>query len=152
VKVARALLGLQARSSAFSLELGPRAWFDLMHWHPDIDGIGNASPEARSACLAIARQLFDKALAELIVWGKPSQCWFIAQQDDSGEDALYIHTPNPNQQNFPYAFEDVIWQVAAPLWLAAHFPEPDFIHGESRFNDVKLQWVVSAKPLMLGNP
>ncbi|MBK8337043.1 MAG: hypothetical protein IPL03_10830 [Sterolibacteriaceae bacterium] len=133
-------------SDAFSLELKPDSWFELMHWHPDMDGAGNASAEARSACLTIARQYLDKALAELSTWGKPSQCWFLAEENDSGEDAIYVHTPNPNRQNFPYPFEGVKWHVPAASWLASQFPEPDFVHGQSQFNGAVLHWVVPSRP------
>lgn len=146
MNIASELHQLQMTSDAFSLELRTDTWFELMHWHPDIYGTGNAGAEARSACLAIARQYLDKALAELFVWGKPSQCWFLAEENDSEEDALYIHTPNPNRPNFPYLFEGVEWRVPAPLWLASHFPESDFVHGQSQFNGATLYWVVPSNP------
>jgi hypothetical protein len=151
MNIASELQQLRMTSEAFSLELEPDSWFELMHWHPDIYGTGNAGAEARSACLAIARQYVDKALAELSVWSKPSQCWFLAEDNDSGEDALYVHTPNPNRQNFPYPFEGVKWQVSAPSWLASHFPEPDFVHGQSQFNGATLHWVVPSKPPIMVN-
>lgn len=151
MNIASELRQLQMTSDAFSLELKSDSWFELMHWHPDIYGTGNSGADARSACLTIARQYLDKALAELSAWGSPSQCWFLSEEHDSGEDALYVHTPNPNRQNFPYPFKGVEWHMPAPAWLAPHFPEPDFVHGQSQFSGARLYWVVPSHPPSMVN-
>lgn len=142
MNLAKELQQLQVASDAFSLELRSGSWFELMHWHPDIHGIGNTNANARSVCLSVSRQYFEKVLAELSAWGRPSQCWFIADENDSGEDAIYVHTPNPNRENFPYRFDEVTWKVIPPSWLVLHFPETLFVHGQSQFDGGVLHWVV----------
>lgn len=137
-----ALAEAETRAFAFSLQLRPDSWFDLMHWHPDIDGEGDGKPSARAFFLGLARRYLDVALAELRVSGRPYQCWFLAERDRSSEDAVYVHTPNPSGENFPYEFADVAWRDTAPEWLAEHFPESEFQHGVSHGGSGVLFWVV----------
>jgi hypothetical protein len=89
---------------AFSLELSDESWFDLMHWHPEIDGAGNEAPAAREKSVLLAKQYLTAAMRELRAWTQESQCWCLFDAADSGQDAVYVHTRNPNRENFPYAF------------------------------------------------
>lgn len=41
---------------------------------------------------------------------KPFQIWIIIDLNDSGQDAIYMHTKNPNSNNFP-----IKWQFTKPL-------------------------------------
>ncbi len=36
---------------------------------------------------------------------KPYQTWVCIHEEDTGADAVYIHTPNPNSDNFPANFD-----------------------------------------------
>ena len=136
------LAAAEARAAKFSLELGAESWFELMHWHPDIDGAGNAEPDMRKFFLALGRRYLDTAASQLASWAKPSQCWFIAERDRSSEDAIYVHTPNPNRDNFPYRFPEVVWQAEGPRWLAEQFPASQFKHGISHSGSVAVNWAV----------
>lgn len=91
---------LQMSADSFSLDLSEESWFELMHWHPDIYGTGNASPEARGSCARLAKQYLATAMKALRGWSKPSQCWCLLDPFDSGQDSIYVHTENPNRPNF----------------------------------------------------
>lgn len=135
---------LKLSADSWSLKTGVNEWYELMHWHPDIYGSGNADSESRQYCLKLLRQYFDRGLKALVVWDKPAQCWALVDPNDSSQDAFYVHTPNPNRDNFPYEFEEVTWGVAAPEWLSSAFPLNLFKFGESEYEGAKLYWVVSA--------
>ena len=36
---------------------------------------------------------------------------------DAGQDAVYIHTPNPNGDNFPYENDGIDWSCSVPEFL-----------------------------------
>jgi len=113
-----------------------------MHWHSDIDGIGNSSATAREVSLAAARQYLSTAMAALRGWSKPSQCWCLLDPLDSGQDAIYVHTENPNRPSFPYEFDEVTWGIEAPAWVAAAFPPEAFMVGASGQAPELVYWVV----------
>jgi len=37
---------------------------------------------------------------------------------DSGQSALFLHSPNPQGTPWPHPFDGVIWDIAPPDWLA----------------------------------
>jgi hypothetical protein len=43
----------------------------------------------------------------------------------SEQDALYVHTPNPNGTPFPHSFNGVRWDIATPAFLRR------FVDGEA---------------------
>lgn len=129
-------------ADAFTLELSGDSWFELMHWHPDMRGWGNAGSDARHTCLLLVRRYLAKAMQALATWPVPSQCWALIDPADSGQDAVYVHTRNPNRDNFPYDFDEVTWDVAGPAWLAAVFPENAYRVGRSGAEEESLYWVL----------
>jgi hypothetical protein len=58
---------------------------------------------------------------------------------DAGQDAVYLHTPNPNHENFPYRFEGVVWGAVPPTWLA-EFVTEEMEVGRSEYDGV-LHWI-----------
>ncbi len=116
-------------------------WFDLWHTHSDWNGAGNRDPESRRVCL---RALFSLwADAELLA--EPLSCswqsWLVIDPEDSGQDAVYLHTPNPNRDNFPYAFDGVAWGVEPPPWLEDFMNRPGVVWGRSEYDGPVLYWV-----------
>ena len=116
-------------------------WFDLWHAHVDWDGEGNRGPESRRVCL---RALFAAwADAELLAgellcsW----QSWLVIDSRDSAQDAVYLHSPNPNRENFPYLFEGVSWGAESPAWLAEFIDPIDAELGRSEYDESVLYWV-----------
>ncbi len=141
-----ALQQMQRNADSFSLELSEESWFELMHWHPDIYGTGNASPSARGVCTSLAKQYLTTAMEALREWNKASQCWCLLDSGDSGQDSVYVHTENPNRANFPYPFEDVTWGVEAPIWVTTVFAPANYTVGVSGKSPELLYWVVEKTP------
>lgn len=79
----------------------PEAFFNLWHNHVDWDGEGNQSWEKRKFYLDKLISSFEEAKSELMNYPIPFQCWLWIDENDSSQDAIYIHTVNPNEQNFP---------------------------------------------------
>ncbi|WP_142288253.1 hypothetical protein [Bacillus sp. EAC] len=46
--------------------------------------------------------LYDKLLKELESFQKPYQSWICIHEEDTGSDAVYIHTPNPIDDYFTH--------------------------------------------------
>ncbi|WP_197229939.1 hypothetical protein [Lysinibacillus sphaericus] len=46
-------------------------------------------------------------------WGAV-QSWVGLVDKDAGLDAVYIHTPNPNDDNFPLKLENIKWDCPIP--------------------------------------
>jgi hypothetical protein len=116
-------------------------WFDLWHTHVDWRGEGNGRPDIRRECV---RELFaawsrieSLAAADL---KRPWQSWLIFDTADSGQDAVYLHTSNPNRDNYPYRFEGVTWGADPPHWLAEFLTDTMEV-GRSEFEGGELFWV-----------
>ena len=60
---------------------------------------------------------------------------------DSSHDAIYLHTPNPNRDNFPYEFIGVEWNVECPELLKGLAETPEFELGRCTFNGNVTYWV-----------
>lgn len=133
---------LKLTADAFDLELSGDSWFELMHWHPDMHGLGNADEEARIFCLQLAKQYLSKVMRALNSWPKPSQCWCLIDPSDSAQDSIYAHTENPNRPNFPYDFKNVRWDVTAPLWIGEVFSEAEYRIGISGTQTAHLYWII----------
>ncbi|MBD0296597.1 MAG: hypothetical protein ICV84_15595 [Flavisolibacter sp.] len=91
---------------------GPNSWFDFWHTHVDWKGHGNDSWEARLPYLNELVRLFNELKSELKQYPKEYQLWMLIDEQDSGEDAVYIHSPNPNEENFPLVVENVVAQIS----------------------------------------
>ena len=77
------------------------SWFDLWHTHIDWNGKGYESPESRKAYLYKLLSTFIEFKSELRNYPHEFQIWIIINEEDSSEDGIYIHTKNPNEDNFP---------------------------------------------------
>ncbi len=88
--------------SAHALDFSPDSWFDFWHVHLDFDGRGNDHLKIRKAHVRALFQLMNELDAALKEWGQPYQLWIELSRLDAGLDAVYIHTHNPNDDNFPF--------------------------------------------------
>ena len=86
----------------------PNEWFDFWHTHPDWDGKGNSKPENRLRAIELTYSLLKKAVELTNHRVNDCQCWAVIEED-SAQNSVYIHTPNPNFSNFPFEFEGVEW-------------------------------------------
>jgi hypothetical protein len=116
---------LRDDASTFSIDLRPAEWYDLWHHHFDRDGHSRKSGRARARHLSALFVAFRRVLRQTSEASRPVQVFLsIAPEWESNQDALYVHTPNPNRTPFPHSFEGVQWMVAPPSFLRP------FVEGE----------------------
>jgi hypothetical protein len=89
---------------------GTNSWFDFWHTHIDWNGEGNKSFEIRHKYLLELLSEFEKIKSELKKYPNDFQTWIVIDETDSSEDAIYIHTKNPNEENFPLKMENKKWE------------------------------------------
>jgi hypothetical protein len=128
-------------TTRFQARLPERAdWFDLWHTHVDWHGEGNSRPDIRRECVRALFTAFADIESRAAGCLGPFQSWLVFDAADSGQDAVYLHTPNPNRDNFPYQFEGVAWGVDPPNWLT-EFLTSNLEVGRSEFEGASLYWV-----------
>lgn len=86
----------------YGLGFDENSWFDFWHTHLDYYGYGNYSIKIRKQHLKGLFNLFNELEGELKNWGKPYQIWIEISSNDASMDTLFIHSSNPNEDNFPY--------------------------------------------------
>ncbi len=104
-------------------------WYDYFHQHPDMDGRGNESWRARRAHLELLFAWFRHALTVSRRWDAPHQVWASIDPWDSGNDAVFVHSPNENRDNFPHRFEGVDWEAPVPPLLRPLLTDPTWQFG-----------------------
>jgi hypothetical protein len=82
-----------------------KSWFDLRHTHFDWRGYGNSSFKRRKPHLDKLFRHFDLLAERAKALKTDYQIWITLLDHDSSGDALFLHTPNPNRDNFPYKIE-----------------------------------------------
>lgn len=85
-----------------ALVSGKESWFDFGHTHYDWEGLGNNSWKRRKPHLDTLFRNFDLYPDRLKLIEKPFQLFIQLYDYESSDDAVFIHTENPNQDNFPY--------------------------------------------------
>jgi len=128
--------------ASVSRDLDPRVWHDLWHVHPDFHGWSLRSGKARHAHLEVLFEAFRMVLQRVARHSEPYQVFVSVNTDDSPGDALYFHTPNPNERNFPHTFDGYRWDIAPPPWLAKYIDRDRFEVGETHFEGEKRYVVV----------
>ncbi|MCZ8023026.1 MAG: hypothetical protein O9294_14775 [Cytophagales bacterium] len=84
---------------------GEDNWFDMWHAHVDWDGEGNKNWETRKEYVDRLVTLYNELKNGLTSYPKQYQLWIWILENDSSQDAVYIHTPNPNN-NFPITLKE----------------------------------------------
>jgi hypothetical protein len=98
----------------FDLDFGNEGWFDLWHTHLDFFSVGNISLKVRREHIKAHLALYKNFLEKLDTLEKPYQSWIKLDGEDAGLEAVYIHTPNPNEDNFPFKIENLNWDCTNP--------------------------------------
>lgn len=124
------------------LEFGPNDWFEFWHTHLDWDGEGNASPAARRPYLKALFVLLDRLQQRLPSFPKPCQIWLCILAEDSGQDAVYLHSPNPNRDNFPLDLAFVDFTTECPDWVTEFVPEDRYRVGRDVYDGHVTYYVV----------
>lgn len=86
------------------------SWFDFWHEHPDFKVKAN---RAKTMVATLTCSLLKKAESLASKRTQPIQIW-ATLCENTGDNAIYIHSPNPNGTPFPYAFDGVEWGVKQP--------------------------------------
>lgn len=98
----------------YDLDFGEEGWFNIWHTHLDYYGLGDNSMKLRREHIKAHIILYKSLLENLQVFEKPYQSWIELVDEDAGTDAVYIHTPNPNDNNFPLKLENIKWDCPIP--------------------------------------
>ena len=85
----------------------PETWFDNWHLHFDWKGYGNNSFKRRKPHLDKLFRHFNLLVDKTKRLKKDFQLYAILLDFDSSSDALFLHTPNPNNTQFPFKISDL---------------------------------------------
>lgn len=50
-------------------------------------------------------------------YSHPYQTWIYINKEDGSQDAIYFHTQNPHNSQFPLRFSDIKWGIEIPEFL-----------------------------------
>ena len=114
----------------FNLQCDKDAWFDLWHSHLDFSGYGNHSLGIRRSHIQAHIALYKNILKKLEPFEKPYQSWIHIDDKDAGVDAIFIHTPNPNEDNFPLEVDNLKWNCTIQSFFQDLIDTEDFIVGQ----------------------
>jgi len=78
-----------------------KRWCDYSHQHFDWEGFGDRTWRDRRRHLAVLLTAFRRAQVELSRFPGEYQLFASITPGDSGGDAVYVHTPNPNGTPYP---------------------------------------------------
>ncbi|MGD8456749.1 MAG: hypothetical protein PVF83_10215 [Anaerolineales bacterium] len=81
------------------------SWFDLWHTHVDWKSEGQDNWSVRKQFLVKLFALYEILNQKMIQHNRIYQSFCIIDLEDSGQDSVYIHTENPNCDNYPLTLE-----------------------------------------------
>ncbi|WP_423148129.1 hypothetical protein [Rubrolithibacter danxiaensis] len=84
-----------------------KTWFDNWHLHFDWKGYGNDSFKRRRPHLDKLFRHFDILVDRTKKLKTDFQLYSVLLDFDSSSDALFLHTPNPNNSQFPFKITDL---------------------------------------------
>lgn len=88
------------QAAAFSLDTNPDSWWSYWHQHVDWAGRGNLRARHRHHYLLALALIFKRIASASHRIATPFQLFILLDGDDAGQDAVYLHSPNP-QSDFP---------------------------------------------------
>lgn len=91
----------------------PETWCDNWHLHFDWKGYGNDSFKRRKPHLDKLFRHFELLVEKTKKMNIDFQLYAVLLDFDSYDDALFLHTPNPNNSQFPFKISDL--QLTATL-------------------------------------
>ena len=87
-------------------------WWDFWHYHADWPGWGNRGWRYRRSHLAALATVFKTICNGAHRFSTPFQTWIVIDGEDAGQDATFLHTPNPNGTEFPMTLTEAEWGVS----------------------------------------
>ena len=91
----------------FDFAKNPDNWFDHRHWHFDWKGFGNHSFKRRKPHLEKLFRHFEMLTEKTKFLETEFQLFILLLDFESSGDAIYLHTPNPNNSEFPIKWTDL---------------------------------------------
>ena len=119
----------------------PTGWFDLWHIHVDWEGPANSEGDAQRMRTDRLFTVWERLERIAGRRSEPWQSWLLIDAADPSGDAIYLHTPNPNRDNFPFLFADVRWDVEPAGWLSDSVQGRNVQIGRSHCDGSELFWV-----------
>jgi hypothetical protein len=120
------------------------SWFDYWHTHPDWRMKCNRFSEAKAMAasatyglLQYAEQLAAVRNGEIQVFG--TLC------ENTGDNAVYLHSVNPNGTPFPVDFSEVQWDVSLLGELAGIVNTEQHQVGAQNLEDGSSQYLIRAR-------
>jgi len=93
------------KARRMAINLPDKKWCDYWHTHFDFESSGMRSRCEHRRHIRPLMRAFARVQCELASQSMPYQVYACIFPSDSGSDALYVHTPNP-QTEFPVAFDE----------------------------------------------
>lgn len=117
-------------------------WFDLWHTHPDWKCKGNRYIEDR---ITVAKMTYDLLkYAEDLAGNREIQI-FATICEDTGSNAVYFHTKNPNSTPFPFDFNSKVeWGVTTPSVLENIVDLVIHEIGKAKYDD-EIEYIIRKK-------
>lgn len=109
---------LRIKADRFKADLPRKKWCDLWHTHVDWDGIGNKSWVDRRKHVNALLRMLCRARLELAQASLPCQLFVTIYPHSSADDAIYLHTANPNGTPFPHEYTGSTDVTSLPPLLA----------------------------------
>jgi hypothetical protein len=78
-----------------------KSWFDLWHHHIEVHPENETDWTIRIESLHELVRLFKRLKEKLKKYPSDYQLWIEIYDEYVGDDAIYIHSKNPNSDNFP---------------------------------------------------
>jgi len=91
-------------------EIDIESWFDFWHVHPDWYFKGNRDSEMRAWVVTITYDFLKVVETFTEAQQDRLQVW-ASIAEDTGNNAVFIHSENPNGTDFPYDFSSAQWGV-----------------------------------------
>lgn len=105
----------KVRKSAEHFRFNPTEsdWWDHWHYHADWPGWGNLGWSYRREHLNALCVVFQKIARAKDQFPSDFQTWISLSSDDAGQDAVFLHSPNPNTgiEQFPVRGKGLTWGV-----------------------------------------
>ena len=99
--------------------IGSNFW----HEHFNCEERGSLNSRDRRQHLGAMFTAFEKVIEQLKNFKGKYQAWLLVSTLHPIHDVLFVHTPNPNHDNFPYKFEGFSFEVAPPNLLLPFIKE-----------------------------
>lgn len=128
----------------YDLDFGQEGWFDLWHTHLDFSGLGNNSLRIRREHIKAYISLYEDIIDKLELFAQPYQSWIELADKETEQDAVYIHTKNPNSDNFPLKINGLTWDICIPNYLEGLIDPSEFNVGQYK-DEFETYYIIQSK-------